>query len=294
MSMELESILATIASTLIRIESKLNPEANPKECDFDEFIACSWKKNDSHAFLQGIEHPKLISLSDLVDIEQQKALIVRNTEQFLNSLPCNNVLLWGAKGTGKSSIIKALLHAYADRGLRVVEVDRADLVDIPEITGQLRNSKYRFIIFCDDLSFEAADVSYKALKVTLDGGMSAIPENVIIYATSNRRHLLPEMMVENNQTRIISGEVHYSDGMEEKISLSERFGLCLSFYPFNDTEYLKIAHHWINSFGFEYTEAIAVEAIQWSRLRASKSGRCAWQFALDFAGRNAIQNKHPL
>jgi hypothetical protein len=278
-------VLSQIAHTLAQIEQQLSGRKNLSPPDFTQQITFSWKKQQQIGQFHAILHPKLINLDDLVGIDRQKTILIQNTEQFLADKPANNALLWGAKGTGKSSIIKGLLERYAAQGLRVIEIDRHDLVDIPEITEVLRQSDKKFILFCDDLSFEAADVSYKALKVALDGGMTAIPDNVLIYATSNRRHLLPEYMADNLQSQVDDLEVHYADAIEEKISLSERFGIWLSFYQFREDAYLEIVQHWFKHFGLVYNDTVAKEALMWARTRASKSGRAAYQFAVDWAGR---------
>lgn len=287
MDSSLLPVLNQIARTLAQLEQQLSGKTQIVPPNFDEYIAFTWKKQQNQGQFQAIPHPKLIKLDDLQGIDRQKSILVQNTEQFLAGKPANNALLWGSKGTGKSSIIKGLLDRYAVQGLRIIEIDRHDLVDIPDITELLRQSDKKFILFCDDLSFEAADVSYKALKVALDGGMTAIPENVLIYATSNRRHLLPEYMADNvqSQTQVDDLEVHYVDAIEEKISLSERFGIWLSFYQFREDAYLTIVQHWLQHFGLGYDEQVAKEALMWARTRASKSGRAAYQFAVDWAGR---------
>lgn len=287
MDSSLLPVLNQIAHTLAQLEQQLSGKTQIVPPNFDEYIAFTWKKQHNQGQFQAIQHPKLIKLDDLQGIDRQKSILVQNTEQFLAGKPANNALLWGSKGTGKSSIIKGLLERYAVQGLRIIEIDRHDLVDIPDITELLRQSDKKFILFCDDLSFEAADVSYKALKVALDGGMTAIPENVLIYATSNRRHLLPEYMADNvqSQTQVDDLEVHYVDAIEEKISLSERFGIWLSFYQFREDAYLTIVQHWLQHFGLGYDEQVAKEALMWARTRASKSGRAAYQFAVDYAGR---------
>lgn len=287
MDSSLLPVLNQIARTLAQLEQQLSGKTQIVPPNFDEYIAFTWKKQHNQGQFQAIPHPKLIKLDDLQGIDRQKSILVQNTEQFLAGKPANNALLWGSKGTGKSSIIKGLLERYAAQGLRIIEIDRHDLVDIPDITELLRQSDKKFILFCDDLSFEAADVSYKALKVALDGGMAAIPENVLIYATSNRRHLLPEYMADNvqSQTQVDDLEVHYVDTIEEKISLSERFGIWLSFYQFREDAYLTIVQHWLQHFGLGYDEQVAKEALMWARTRASKSGRAAYQFAVDYAGR---------
>ena len=226
-------------------------------------------------------------LADIQDVDEQKARIDRNTRQFLAGRRANNVLLTGARGTGKSSLIKALLNEYAARGLRLIEVDKTDLVDLPEIVELVAGRPERFILFCDDLSFEEGEDAYKALKSVLDGSVSAMSDNVLIYATSNRRHLMPEYFSENAATKHKDGEVHPAEAVEEKISLSERFGLWISFYPFSQDEYLDIVAHWLRSFGASDDEISAArqEALQWALMRGSRSGRVAWQFARDHAGR---------
>ncbi len=227
-------------------------------------------------------------LEDLKEIDGQKEKIQRNTEQFVRGLPANNVLLTGARGTGKSSLIKACLNAYAPQGLRLIEVDKADLTDLPDIVEVVAGRPEYFIVFCDDLSFEDGEPGYKALKSILDGSVAAATPNVLIYATSNRRHLLPEYMRENlTYTHTDDGEVHPGEGVEEKISLSERFGLWVSFYPFSQDEYLAIAAQWLASFGLggDAIAAARPEALVWALERGSRSGRVAYQFARDYAGR---------
>jgi hypothetical protein len=230
-------------------------------------------------------------LEDLKEIDAQKDKIQRNTEQFVRGVPANNVLLTGARGTGKSSLIRACLHAFADQGLRLIEVDKAELVDLPDIVELVAQRPEKFIVFCDDLSFDEGEPGYKALKSVLDGSVAAATANVLIYATSNRRHLLPEYMADNlSYTHTPDGEVHPGEVVEEKISLSERFGLWVSFYPFSQEEYLQIAAQWLQALGVE-PEHIAqsrAEALVWALERGSRSGRVAWQFARDYAGRHAV------
>jgi hypothetical protein len=286
-------VLMKIADTLEHLDDYLAGKRQVQACDFDQHLAFAWRKQNDNGYFHAIQNPKLIKLDDLKGIDAQKSTLMTNTEQFLAGYPANNALLWGAKGTGKSSVIKGLLERYAERGLRVIEIDRKDLVDIPDIVEILRTSDKKFILFCDDLSFEAADLSYKALKVALDGGMTAIPDNILIYATSNRRHLLPEMMEDNLQSRVGDREVHYADAIEEKISLSERFGIWLSFYLFSEEDYLHIVRHWVTSFGIEFTDGIAKDAIIWARLRASKSGRSAYQYAIDLIGKQKLGKNIP-
>lgn len=226
-------------------------------------------------------------MDDLTGIEEQKKRALANTRQFIAGKPANNVLLTGARGSGKSSLIKALLNEFAHSGLRLVEVDKDDLADLPDLIDALSGRAERFILFCDDLSFEAGEHTYKALKSALDGSVAAPPDNVLIYATSNRRHLLPEFFTENlESSRADNGEIHPGESIEEKISLSERFGLWISFYPFDQEEYLAIVAHWLATFGFT-PSAIAArqrEALNWALSRGSRSGRVAWQFARYAAG----------
>jgi predicted AAA+ superfamily ATPase len=245
-------------------------------------IAFRWRGKRG---LQAVTHPHLMELDDLLCMDEPKAEIRRNTEQFVQGRPANNVLLSGSRGTGKSSLIKALLNEFSDQGLRLIEVDKQELVDLPEIVECLYNRPERFILFCDDLSFEADDASYKSLKAVLDGSISAPPENALIYATSNRRHLLPEYMSENRDSRVVDGEIHLSEGLEEKISLSERFGLWLSFYPFSQQQYLEIVSHWLARMEMALDDETRAEALRWAHKRGSRSGRVAWQFARDRAGR---------
>jgi len=262
--------------------------AAPPATDWSS-IAYRWQRHPSGGTLQAIAHPHTLKLDDLQGIERQKGLLAQNTRQFVAGLPANNALLWGSRGTGKSSLVKALLTQYAGEGLRLVEVERQELVDLPHIVEQLRERDERFILYCDDLSFEAGDPGYKALKVALDGSLEAAPENVLIYATSNRRHLVPEYMHENLEAEVVNTEVHFGDSIEEKISLSERFGLWLSFYPFNQEEYLVIARYWLAQLGITlFDEAARAEALRWAQTRGSRSGRAAWQFARDWAGRKQL------
>ncbi len=234
-----------------------------------------------------------MQLEQLKEIGPQKEKIQRNTEQFVNGQPANNVLLTGARGTGKSSLIRACLHHYAPQGLRLIEVDKADMVDLPDLVEAVSDRPEKFIVFCDDLSFDEGDAGYKALKSILDGSLSATTANVLIYVTSNRRHLLPEYMKDNlSYTHTEDGEVHPGEVIEEKISLSERFGLWVSFYPFSQNEYLTIVAQWLSSFGVDAAaiEAAKPESLVWALERGSRSGRVAYQFARDYAGRHTISS----
>lgn len=269
---------------LERLEAILpGPAVEP---DWNAAVAFRWRRRHGRAALVPVAVPHCIRLEDLQDVDDQKQRIDRNTRQFLAGRRANNVLLTGARGTGKSSLIKAVLTEYSARGLRLIEVDKADLVDLPELVELVACRPERFILFCDDLSFEEGEDAYKALKSVLDGSVAAVSDNVLVYATSNRRHLMPEYHDENLQTRHVDGEVHPGEAVEEKISLSERFGLWISFYPFSQNEYLDIVAHWLHSFGVQESVIAAArqDALNWALMRGSRSGRVAWQFARDFAG----------
>jgi predicted AAA+ superfamily ATPase len=275
-----------LLALLDRLELLLPPPAAPT--DWNQSIAYRWRKKNGRGFLQPVAHVSAIKLDDLKHIDMQRELIERNTRQFVAGKPANNVLLTGARGTGKSSLIKACLNAFAGKGLRLIEVDKGDLIDLPDIVDVLAGRKERFIIYCDDLSFEEGESSYKALKSALDGSVAAQTENVLIYATSNRRHLMPEYMRENlTYQHTDDGEVHPGDVVEEKISLSERFGLWVNFYGFSQEHYLDICAAWLEHFGLRANDKSRHAALQWALERGSRSGRVAWQFARDFAGRQS-------
>ncbi len=251
-----------------------------------------WRRQNNRVYLQEVRNPSKIRLHDLQCLERQKEIISRNTRQFIEGLPANNVLLWGPRGTGKSSLIKATLNEFSEAGLRLIEVERQHLSDLPDIAELLYQEQDRFIIYCDDLSFESNDASYKALKVVLDGSVNNTPDNVLIYATSNRRHLMPEYMSDNQQSKMVEGELHLSEAIEEKISLSERFGLWLSFHPFNQDQYLSIVDHWIahHEINIENKEQLHKAALKWALEHGSRSGRVAWQFARDWAGQKQLND----
>jgi len=289
MNEQFERMLARAEQLMARIERVL--PAPLSEPDWDASIAYRYRKRSSgHALLEPVRHIGQMRLDDLKEIEPQKEKIQRNTLQFVDGKPANNVLLTGARGTGKSSLIRACLNTYAPRGLRLIEVDKADLTDLPDIVEVVAVRPEKFIIFCDDLSFEEGEPGYKALKSILDGSVAASTPNVLIYATSNRRHLLPEYMKENlTYKHTDDGEVHPGEVVEEKISLSERFGLWVSFYPFSQDEYLAIVAQWLRSFGVDASaiEAARPQALVWALERGSRSGRVAYQFARDYAGQHA-------
>ena len=287
MNEKFEHVLVRAEQLIARIESILpQPLAQP---DWSQAIAWRYRKRSSgHGALEPVRQVAQMRLDDLREIDPQKEKIFRNTLQFVEGKPANNVLLTGARGTGKSSLIKACLNEFSGRGLRLIEVDKADLTDLPDIVDTVSDRPEKFMVFCDDLSFEEGESGYKALKSILDGSVAAATPNVLIYATSNRRHLLPEYMAENlTYTHTDDGEVHPGEVVEEKISLSERFGLWVSFYPFSQDEYLTIVAQWLSSFGVG-ADAIAAarpEALVWALERGSRSGRVAYQFARDYAGR---------
>jgi predicted AAA+ superfamily ATPase len=276
-------VLERLDALIARLDRVLPAErAAP---DWKGAIALRWRKQGSGGWLEGVRHPHVITFADLKDVDEQKRRLRENTAQFVAGRPANNVLLTGARGTGKSSLVKAALKEFAPRGLRLIEVDKRDLVDLPDIVDLVADRKERFIVFCDDLSFEASDAGYKSLKVALDGSIAGSAENVLIYATSNRRHLMPEFMDENLQAVHRDGEIHPGETTEEKISLSERFGLWLSFYPFDQDQYLDIADHWVGALGGKPTEESRKAALLWALERGFRSGRVAWQFARDWVGR---------
>jgi len=291
MSKQLEKILE-------RLEQLLPPP--PPKTDWEASIAFRWRASGRRGtmggsatagWLQPVRHVHRIKLSDLCGIDGQIERVEQNTRQFIDGKPANNVLLTGARGTGKSSIVKGLLNKYSKQGLRLIEVEKNDLIDLPHIVDQVAPRKERFLLFCDDLSFHGAEEGYIALKVALDGSISTTSENLLIYATSNRRHLMPEHMSENLETRYVDDEIHPGETVEEKISLSERFGLWVSFYPFDQDEYLEIVNQWLKSFSCSSSEKTTEEALQWALQRGSRSGRVAYQFARDWAGRHSKKSK---
>lgn len=279
MSKDLEEILR-------RLEHLLPPA--PPQTDWDASIAFRWRsagRRGAPGWLHAVRHVHRIRLSDLQGIGPQIEKVEQNIRQFIEGKPANNILLTGARGTGKSSIVKGLLNKYSERGLRLIEVEKNDLVDLPHIVDQVAAREERFLLFCDDLTFHGAEEGYIALKVALDGSVSTTSENLLICATSNRRHLIPEYMAENLEARYVGDEIHPGDTVEEKISLSERFGLWVTFYPFDQDEYLEIVDHWLKVLGFPSARPHE-EALQWALQRGSRSGRVAYQFARDWVGRH--------
>jgi predicted AAA+ superfamily ATPase len=290
MNEQFQKLIERAEQLINRIESIL-PQPLSAPADWNASIAWRYRRrNSGHGVLEPVKHVAAMSLDSLKEIDVQKEKIARNTQQFVEGKPANNVLLTGARGTGKSSLIRACLQTYAPQGLRLIEVDKAELVDLPDIVEVVSQRPEKFIVFSDDLSFDEGEPGYKALKSILDGSIAASTPNVLIYATSNRRHLLPEYMKDNlSYTHTEDGEVHPGEVIEEKISLSERFGLWVSFYPFSQNEYLTIVGQWLSSFGVTPAaiEAARPEALVWALERGSRSGRVAYQFARDYAGRDA-------
>ena len=288
--------MANIEGLITRAEALLEKlgaylPANEQAVNWNS-LAWRWQVRNGRGYLEAVPHPHQIKLESICNVDAQKSEVVRNTAQFVNGFPANNVLLTGARGTGKSTLVKALLSEFAKDGLRIVEVEKQDLVALPEIVSLLRSRPERFIVFCDDLSFEAAEPGYKALKVVLDGSISATSENVIVYATSNRRHLMPEFMAENLETQYVGEEIRPGETSEEKISLSERFGLWLSFYAFDQDEYLNVATYWLKQYGItDMSEEVRQAALLFSLTRGARSGRVAYQFARDYAGQKALDHK---
>ncbi|KES09605.1 ATP-binding protein [Snodgrassella sp. ESL0323] len=281
--MKRKEFINLAATVLQRLDAILPPLA--QEPDWTA-VAYRWHKLGNKGILESLPHPHTFSLDCLAAVDEQRRQLVRNTEQFLAGRPANNVLMTGARGTGKSSLVKALLHQYADQGLRLIEVDKSDLLTLPALLSLLSARPEKYILFCDDLSFEDGDDAYKALKTTLDGGLSQRCDNVLVYATSNRRHLMPEYMADNVAHTGNGGEVHPQEAVEEKVSLSDRFGLWLSFYPFDQNAYLQAVQNWLEEAGLNLDETARRAALNWSQSRGSRSGRVAWQFVCDWAGRN--------
>lgn len=276
---ETNALLRNLSNNLI--SKPTNPDWH-----YDAF---RWRHCNTGSYLQAVTQPHRVELAELLCIEKQKNDVLRNTQHFMQGKQANNVLLWGARGTGKSTLIKAIFNEFIDKGLRLIEVEKEHLTDLADIIEILYDRPEKFILFCDDLSFESDDAGYKALKSVLEGAISTPPNNVLIYASSNRRHLLPELQKDNQDVHIVDGEIHPSDAIEEKNSLAERFGLWLSFYPYTQQQYLSIVEHWLNVFnaGSVENNTIRLEAIAWASQRGSRSGRVAKQFAIDQSTKQA-------
>ncbi len=288
-SPELALLVTRANEVLARVESWLPPPL--PRVDWKTTLACRWRRSLGRGWLEPVRHLNCPPWDALQAVDAQKSALDRNTRQFVRGLPSNNALLTGSRGSGKSSLIKALLPRYARRGLRLVEVDKEELTDLPDIVERLADQAYRFLVFTDDLSFESGDPAYKPLKAALDGSVAGLPDNVLIYATSNRRHLMPEYFAENEEARHLGGEVHPGESTEEKVSLSDRFGLWLSFHPFSQDEYLAIVAGWVGALGGEATPAMGQAAVQWAIQRGGRSGRIARQFASDWVGGQGLAGK---
>ena len=288
---DMAALLGRAESVLARLEQMLPAPA--ATVDWKASIAFRWRRKGERVALEPIHQVHHIDLRDLHGIDDQKKQVEQNTRQFVEGLPANNVLLTGARGTGKSSLVKALLNKYASRGLRLIEVEKRDLTDLPDIVELIHARPERFVLYCDDLSFEADEHGYKALKVVLDGSVAAASENCLVYATSNRRHLMPEFMNENLEYQHVGEEIHPGETSEEKVSLSERFGLWVSFHSFDQDEYLSIVRVWLEYFKVSGVKSAEIEhaALQWALTRGSRSGRVAWQFARDWAGRTRLARR---
>ena len=271
-----------------RLEAIFGPVGEPKI--EDGAIAHRWVVQSSNRGLVPVWDTHKIRVEDLHGIDRQIEAVDTNTRQFVHGHPRNHVLMWGSRGTGKSSLVKAMLNRYSQEGLRLIEIDAHDLIDLPGVVAPLRSRAERYVLFVDDLSFDADDASYRTLKAALDGSIATPPDNVVIYATSNRRHLVPEQMVDNEHSRLVDGELHHGEAVEEKISLSERFGVWLSFHPFSQEQYLTAVKHWLTQYGVaDFSEECRGEALRWALLRGNRSGRIAAQFAMDFAGKRQLE-----
>ena len=288
MDVELKAFLQRAEGLLARIEPLL--PAQPPVIDWEHTLAARWQRDGRSGYLAPLEVNLDLRLDDLIGIDRQRDLLAANTQQFVDGLPANHVLLWGARGTGKSSLIRALLAEYAGRGLRLIEIERDHLADLPRVVELLSGHRQAFVLFCDDLSFEAGEGDYRVLKSVLDGSLERAPENVLLYATSNRRHLVPERQSDNENWQMVDGELHPNEAVEDKIALSDRFGLWLSFYPFSQQHYLSVVRHWIDSLAgkarlqWDWDEALEKDAIRWATGRGNRNGRCAYQYARQWVG----------
>jgi len=288
MDAELKAFLQRADALMSRLEPLLPAQRAP--LDWDTSLAARWHREGQGGYLQALNVSLDMKLNDLIGIDRQCELLSRNTRQFVSGLPANHVLLWGARGTGKSSLIRALLAEYAPAGLRLIEIERDHLADLPKLVDQLAGQAQHFVVFCDDLSFEAGEGDYRVLKSVLDGSLERAHENVLLYATSNRRHLVPERQSDNENWQMVDGELHPNEAVEDKIALSDRFGLWLSFYPFSQAHYLNVVRHWIGSLAtraglsWSWDDELEKDAIRWATARGNRNGRCAYQFARQWVG----------
>lgn len=292
MDSRLSSFLQRAEQVLERLDPLL--PARRVTLDWSQTVAARWFREGQGGYLQPLQVSLDLSLSDLVGIDTQREQLARNTRQFVGGLPANHVLLWGARGTGKSSLVRALLAEHAKRGLRLIEIERDYLADLPRVVEQLAGLPQRFVLFCDDLSFEAGEGDYRVLKSVLDGSLERAPDNVLLYATSNRRHLVPEKESDNDNWQRVEGELHPSEAVEDKIALSDRFGLWLSFYPFTQEHFLAVVRHWVEVLAaqaglqWQWNHELEILAIRWALGRGNRNGRCAYQFARSWVGQQLL------
>jgi predicted AAA+ superfamily ATPase len=292
-SARLNDFLDQAQALLVRLEPLLPTSAQP--VDWESALAARWQREGRHGMLIPLQVSLDMRLSDLIGVDGQREQLARNTRQFVAGLPANHALLWGARGTGKSSLVRALLAEHAQAGLRLIEIERDHLADLPRVVEQLVGLPQRFVLFCDDLSFEAGEGDYRVLKSVLDGSLERAPDNVLLYATSNRRHLVPEKQADNDNWQLVEGEVHPSEAVEDKIALSDRFGLWLSFYPFTQDHYLEVVRHWISVLAeptrlpWNWDESLEKAAIRWAQGRGNRNGRCAYQFARNWVGLQLLE-----
>lgn len=288
MDARLSDFLLQAQGVLARLEPLL-PALRPA-IDWQQSLAARWQRDGRSGFLAPLKVSLDVGLDDLIGLDRQRSQLARNTQQFLRGLPANHALLWGARGTGKSSLVRALLAEYAAAGLRLIEIERDHLADLPRIVEQLSDLPQRFVLFCDDLSFEAGEGDYRMLKTVLDGSLERASDNVLLYATSNRRHLLAEKQRDNENWQRVDGELHPNEAVEDKIALSDRFGLWLSFYPFTQEHFLDVVRHWVEvhaaqaGLTWQWNETLEKAAIRWALGRGNRNGRCAYQFARDWVG----------
>ena len=288
----MDSRLIALLERADRLAQRLEPllPIEPPVIDWTATLAARWERQGRSGFLQPLRVSHDLRLRDLLGVDDQREQLARNTHQFVAGLPANLALLWGARGTGKSSLVRALLAEHWPAGLRLVEIERDHLADLPRVVEQLSDQPQRFVLFCDDLSFEAGEGEYRVLKSVLDGSLERAPDNVLLYATSNRRHLVPERQSDNDNWERVDGELHPSEAVEDKIALSDRFGLWLSFYPFTQEHYLAVVRHWIGNLAAQaglvwtWDEELEKAAIRWATGRGNRNGRCAYQFARQWVG----------
>lgn len=279
-----------------RFERGLESPRQP--LDWRNVIAARWVPEGGAGWLRPLAVSGEMHLADLIGVDRQKQSLQANTRQFVHGLPANNALLWGARGTGKSSLVRALLNEFADEGLRLIEIDKNDLLHLPALVSEIQAQPWRFLLFCDDLAFEADDSAYKTLKTVLDGTVEAAPENLLLYATSNRRHLLPEQRSDNLGASMVDGELHPGEAIEEKIALSDRFGLWVSFYPFSQEHYLEVVRHWLavladaHQLEWDWSPALQQQALRWALGRGNRNGRCAYQFARSWVGTQLLEQRN--